>query len=882
MIGPYRVLEELGAGGMGEVFLAHDARLDRRVAIKRIRPESGGRTEARERFRREARLAARLSHPAIVQVYDILQENDSDSIVMEYVEGRNLRQMIEHGPLPVHRALELARELADGLDAAHRQGIVHRDLKTENVLVTLEGRPKIADFGIAKRLTTSADGADGSDADSLTRDHGVVGTWRAMAPEQARGEEVDARTDLFAFGVLLYETLTGRSPFIAENGLATLHRVMHARQTPVREINPAVPEAVSRLVDQLLDKEPALRPQSAGQVRRELDRLALSTADFEGTGTLSETVAERLLPAGGSQRPGPGIPPIPPAGSARPFAETSVSSATGHRLIRRPSVWLLGLLVVAGLSAWGYRSLHHPSPPLYVAVLAPQRGAGTATGETELLASGVRVALLQGLVSLEGVSPLSFEEIDAASGSPRQVARAVAADELVTARLDCRPELCRISLNRLRGADGRVLWAGSVEVATDDFAAVAGAVTRMLQGGYAGRRLREGAAALDVRGPDLEEFLRLRRELGAPLAVQEPLLQKLAAVRKSSPRFLDAYLLEAEADRFRFFHSRDAADLDQAFRMVAAARELAPGDPRPLLILTDLALARGDLKLATATLTHLEELLPGDVRLLDRRSRILEAQGAVREALDLKRTAAHIQPSADRLFNLAQAEYQMGDLAAARATLGQILERSPEHRSGLFLLALLELSNGDLDRAIGIYSDLVQRSPNAAALANLGLAYFLAGRYDEAATVYRLVLAKDPKNPGFHLNLADTDLLAGRRTDAEKGYRRVVELADADPGPSAQTLSIKAQAFAHLGQGPAAVAALQQALRLAADQGAVAYEAAVVYALLGEKSSALVNAEKAVRSGLGPRWFSLPWFAALRSDPSFQEILKSPRSAARK
>ncbi len=880
MIGPYRILEELGAGGMGTVFLAHDERLDRRVAIKRIRPESSGRAAARERFRREARLAARLSHPAIVQVYDILQENDSDSIVMEYVEGRNLRQMIEHGPLPVHRALELARELADGLDAAHRQGIVHRDLKTENVLVTPEGRPKIADFGIAKRLATATDGENGNDANSLTRDHGVVGTWRTMAPEQARGEEVDARTDLFAFGVLLYEMLTGRSPFIAENGLATLHRVLHARQTPMREINPAVPEPVSRLVDQLLEKESALRPQSAGQVRRELDRLALSTADFEGTGTmgtmgaLAETVAERVPP---SRSP---LPPIPPAGSARPFAETS---ATGHhRLVRHPAVWLLGLLLVAGLGAWGYRSLHHPSPPLYVAVLAPQRGAGTAAGETELLASGVRVALLQGLVSLEGVSPLSFEEIDAASGSPRQVARAVAADELVTARLDCRPELCRISLNRLRGADGRVLWAGSVEVATDDFAAVAGAVTRMLQGGYAGRRLREGAAALDVRGPDLEEFLRLRRELGAPLAVQEPLLQKLAAVRKSSPRFLDAYLLEAEADRFRFFHSRDAADLDQAFRMIAAARELAPGDPRPLLILTDLALARGDLKLATANLTHLEELLPGDVRLLDRRSRILEAQGETREALDLKRTAARIEPSADRLFNLAQAEYQMGDLAAARATLGQILERSPGHRGGLSLLALLELSDGDLARAIELYTDLVQRSPSPGPLANLGLAYFLAGRYDEAAKVYRLVLAKDPKNPGFHLNLADTDLLAGRHADAEAGYRRVVELADADPGPSAQTLSIKAQALAHLGQGPAAVAALQQALRLAADQGAVAYEAAVVYALLGEESSALVNAEKAVHSGLGPRWFSLPWFAALRGDPRFQEILKAPRSAARK
>jgi tetratricopeptide (TPR) repeat protein len=185
------------------------------------------------------------------------------------------------------------------------------------------------------------------------------------------------------------------------------------------------------------------------------------------------------------------------------------------------------------------------------------------------------------------------------------------------------------------------------------------------------------------------------------------------------------------------------------------------------------------------------------------------------------------------------------------------------------------MSNGDLDHAIRIYSDLVQRSPSPAAQANLGLAYFLAGRYPEAAAVYRRVLAKDPKNPGFHLNLADTDLLTGRREEAAQGYRRVVELAGADPSPTPQVLTIKAQAQAHLGQGPAAAASLQQALRMASDQGAVAYEAAVVYALLGEQDSALVNAEKAVRSGLGERWFSFPWFEALRRQPRFQEILKT-------
>src|SRR5262249_43583498 len=197
------------------VFLAYDERLDRRGGVKRLPPGTSPPAARRERFRRAARGAAPPSHPPLVQGYDNPHEDDSGSVVVADGAGGELRQIVEHGARPVQRALELARELADGLDAAHRQGIVHRDLKTENVLVTPEGRPKIADFGIAKRLQT--DGAE----ESLTRDHGVLGTWRAMAPEQARGEEVDARTDLFAFGVLLYEILTGRSPFAAEHNLAT-------------------------------------------------------------------------------------------------------------------------------------------------------------------------------------------------------------------------------------------------------------------------------------------------------------------------------------------------------------------------------------------------------------------------------------------------------------------------------------------------------------------------------------------------------------------------------------------------------------------------------------------------------------------------------------
>ncbi|HEX4962044.1 MAG TPA: serine/threonine-protein kinase [Thermoanaerobaculia bacterium] len=305
-IGPYQVLRRIGAGGMGEVFLAYDSRLDRRVAIKRIRP-GPVKPVSRERFRREAQLAARLSHSAIVQVYDILEEEESEYIVMEYVEGTTLRDQVRQGPMDVRAALELARELAAGLDTAHRQGIIHRDLKTENVLLSTSGGAKILDFGIAKRLLDSEEA-------SLTAESAILGTCRAMSPEQASGAPLAPSTDLFALGVLLYETLTGISPFEAESQASTLSRVILYRQEPAHKLNPAIPWQLSKLIDRLLEKTAALRPGSAAEVRRELEEIAarLATTSSSGApagGTVaSETQSPTLVDLPGPPQPRPARP----------------------------------------------------------------------------------------------------------------------------------------------------------------------------------------------------------------------------------------------------------------------------------------------------------------------------------------------------------------------------------------------------------------------------------------------------------------------------------------------------------------------------------------------------------------------------------------------
>ena len=309
-IGPYRIEARIGCGGMGEVYRAYDKRLDRRVAIKLIRPEIAGHEKARERFRREARAAARLNHPAIVQIYDILELDYGDAIVMELVEGPPLADLLRDGPLEIARALRLALQIAGGMAVAHAAGIVHRDLKTENVIVTSADNAKILDFGVAKLFRRRED----TEA-SLSLTEGVVGTLRAMSPEQAQGKRVDHRSDLFSFGTLLYEMLTGQSPFMGESVLEILTKVCTAPHTPVRTLNPDVTEPLAALVDHLLQKDAKCRPRSAQEVAAALEGIArMPAADhppavessLDGEPTVVDD-PRRNRPAG-----------IPPAEKAKP------------------------------------------------------------------------------------------------------------------------------------------------------------------------------------------------------------------------------------------------------------------------------------------------------------------------------------------------------------------------------------------------------------------------------------------------------------------------------------------------------------------------------------------------------------------------------------
>jgi serine/threonine protein kinase/tetratricopeptide (TPR) repeat protein len=874
-IGPYRIESRLGAGGMGEVYQAWDERLERRVALKIVRAGAAGSPGARERFRREARAAASLSHPAIVQIHDILLDGldgeDGDAIVMELVDGEPLSRRLARGPLAVREAVRLGREIAEGLASAHAKGLIHRDLKPENVMVTAAGHAKILDFGLA-RLEGEA---------RLTSDSVVVGTFRSMSPEQARGLPLDPRSDLFSLGLLLYEMLTGRSPFESATTLETLTRICSARQPPLLELDPAVPAPLSGLVDHLLEKDPDRRPQSALAVAEALEGVATATS------SPSLAAAPTWIDLPGASRPSRPALPSPSGVAAlapRPDAPpVSGSASHSYGPLSRWKRWAF-LLALAGLGAGLATLLWRPASsraPLYVAVIRPEVTAGGDPERADLTAAGLRVALLRGLLALDGVSPLAPEQVDPVAGPPAQVARAVAADEVLTGRLDCGTTSCQVSLSRVRGRDGVLLWTQTFEAPLDHPYLMAEAVQGYLRQGYPDRRARAGLSGLEVRAEDYQDYLRVRRELDRRergLSF-DALLDRAAAIQQHSPRFLEAYVLQADILRQRFGAGRNPADLDRAFAVLDEARRLAPADPRPPVERFEVALKGERLDAAEEAVAELERLQPGDSEILVQRARLLERRGDTGKALALMREAVHQRPSWNRLFRLADMEYRLGESEAARRDLEALLQGFPGFHYGLSLLAQIELLDGDPQRAVAIYRQLVERSPQVTEVTNLGTAYLLLKRYPEAEARFRQALALEPKNPFVILNLADVLLLAGNRGESAALYRRLLELAAQDPAAASwQVLSTRAQALAHLGDRRRAVEAAQRVLVLAQGNAQAAYEASLVYTLVDDRSSALVNADRALAQGVESRWFTLPWFDSLRSSAEFRELLTRDRA----
>ncbi|MCX2835021.1 serine/threonine-protein kinase [Microbulbifer thermotolerans] len=825
-LGRYQIERTLGAGGMGIVYLARDTRLQRQVAIKKLRKDATS-ASAGARIQSEAQLLAKLNHPNIVQLYDVLEEPAGIALVMEYIDGTSLKEWMREHSAPLRDKLSLLMQICKGLTAAHKLGIIHRDLKPDNILITIDGTAKISDFGIAK--------SQNEDAQNITREDHVAGTVEAMSPEQLKGQPLDTRSDLFSLGTIAYELLCGRKPFDqGENGaLALAHRIVNEPHIPPGHAWPGIPEPVAALLDRLLHKDPQQRPQSAQQVYEALDFLYQHQTDDTDTREFSATVTQLLRK--------------PP--SRRRRVLRALTGATGFVAMG-----------IAGYFGWEYATRLDPQ---YIAVL-PVEINGEVRGEEnakELTAAMVRQAMMNAASRLKASALVSFTPKEGQDFDAQlQALRDKGVTDALLARLECARVRCEIELQRIGPADGQIKQQASFVLLTDKKQESSYRVSNTATYLFSPNYIRHASTPELMGDEDYEVYLDIIARSEKRL-ISESDLKLLDNLLLRYPKNENLYRAYIKAVTSLYVSTNKSELIAMGVEALSKAKSQGIGERTILELELWLRTYDTNREAFDALLPQLLALDFPPAEIIAKYAKSLYIQGKYDSGIRYANKAAEINPSKSNLYLLALNYFGNGDYPNSKKILERIIQKYPEHWSSYGLLGAILIEMGEYPQALSAISKIPQESLSWHDHSNLGVANLLQKNYEAALVNYKNALEIAPDNLTTLANIAEIYTITNNKELQKNQYEKILQLTEGSSNIEAKIY--RALSIAYLGNISDAITLIYKLNREYPEDTNVKYVSAQIYLLAREYRSASVYIDQLLDQGMSADWFSLPTFAQL-------------------
>ncbi len=847
-VGRFVIGERLGKGGMGEVYRAEDTRLKRTVALKRLSAHLRSDSLYRRRFEEEAERASRLNDPHVAAVHDVIEEQGEIFLVMEFVEGQTLRQRIQE-PMSLEQFLGIAVQCAQALVAAHGHGIVHCDIKPENIMLTPEGQIKILDFGVAKHLPRS------DQSTTVDRSGTMSGTPGYMSPEVLLEKAPDGRADIFTLGVVFYEVLAGHHPFLAGSFVATSDRIRCETPAPIHIFNSEVPQKLENLVNKAMAKEPGQRYASTGELLEELRLLE---------GGITPSRLSRLLPRKTQSKP-----------------KYTLLFMVAAALVAA------GLLAVFSYNGKAKGFGFGKQTPVHLAILP-----FTSTVEdpsTKAFCDGLTEMLAVKLTQLSSSTPLQVvptSEIRAEGiGSVEQARKGFGVTLVLEGSLQESGKWVRVTYSLVDATSMRQLSADTI---TADMSDIFGLQDRVVESvvNMLGLQLRvsdrHALVAYGTREPAAYDYY--LRGLGYLQDFHKPenVSSAIALFNRAlehDPSYALAYAGLGEAYSARYYATYEREWMDQAMQACEHAVALGPDSAKGRTCLGTVYASTGKYQEAVQQFQRAVETDPTSDGAYRGLASAYERLGRLAEAENTYRLAIQVRPEYWAGYGWLGSFYShQAKYAEAVREFSHATALAPDDPHGYRMLGGVYIFMGDYAKAIEVLQHAIALFPTPEAYSNLGIAYFNLRRFDDSVTALEQACTANTKDYDLCGNLARAYYWSpSRRNQARNMYERAIRMAGENLRVNPRdgdTLASMANYYAMLSDRPQALKHLQEALNLNSDIPEYLAIAAVVHNQFGEKDEALGWLEKARARGYSPAEIrASPELDNLRDEPRFQQLI---------